>query len=51
MGIRKGNDELRRQINDVIANFKSSGGFETLGNKYLSENKKAFEQLGIPFYF
>ncbi|HEV3210486.1 MAG TPA: transporter substrate-binding domain-containing protein [Chthoniobacterales bacterium] len=51
MGIRKGNDELRRQINEFIANFKSSGGFETLGNEYLSENKKAFEQLGIPFYF
>jgi polar amino acid transport system substrate-binding protein len=51
MGIRKGNDELRRQINEFIANFKSSGGFEALGNKYLGENKKAFEQLGIPFYF
>ena len=51
MGIRKGNDELRQQINNFLANFKGSGGFEALGNKYLSENKKAFEQLGIPFYF
>jgi polar amino acid transport system substrate-binding protein len=51
MGIRKGNEELRQQINSFIANFKSAGGFETLGNKYLSENKKAFSELGIPFYF
>jgi polar amino acid transport system substrate-binding protein len=51
MGIRKGNDELRQQINNFLASFKSSGGFDALGNKYLAENKKAFEQLGIPFYF
>jgi polar amino acid transport system substrate-binding protein len=51
MGIRKGNEELRQQINNFIASFKSAGGFEALGNKYLNENKKAFAQLGIPFYF
>jgi polar amino acid transport system substrate-binding protein len=51
MGIRKGNEELRQQINNFIAKFKNSGGFDALGAKYLSENKKAFEQLGIPFYF
>jgi polar amino acid transport system substrate-binding protein len=51
MGIRKGNEELRQQINSFIANFKSAGGFDVLGNKYLSENKKAFTELGIPFYF
>jgi len=51
MGIRKGNDDLRTQINDFIKRFKQSGGFEQLGVKYLGENKKAFEELGIPFYF
>jgi polar amino acid transport system substrate-binding protein len=51
MGIRKGNDELRQKINDFIKQFKESGGFEQLGVKYLGENKKAFEDLGIPFYF
>ena len=51
MGIRKGNDDLRKQINDFIKQFKESRGFEQLGVKYLSENKKAFEELGIPFYF
>jgi polar amino acid transport system substrate-binding protein len=51
MGIRKGNDELRQQINDFIKYFKQTGGFDQLGVKYLAENKKAFEDLGIPFYF
>jgi polar amino acid transport system substrate-binding protein len=51
MGTRKGNDDLRKQINDFIKQFKESGGFEKLGTKYLSDNKKAFEDLGIPFYF
>jgi polar amino acid transport system substrate-binding protein len=51
MGIRKGNDDLRKQIDDFIQHFKESGGFEQLGVKYLGENKKALEDLGIPFYF
>jgi polar amino acid transport system substrate-binding protein len=51
MGIRKGNDDLRQQINDFIKQFKGSNGFEQLGVKYLGENKKAFVDLGIPFYF
>jgi polar amino acid transport system substrate-binding protein len=51
MGIRKGNDTLRNQINGFIKQFKESGGFDALGAKYLGENKKAFEELGIPFYF
>ena len=51
MGIRKGNDELRTQVNAFLKQFKASGGFNDLGNKYFGENKKTFEQLGIPFYF
>jgi polar amino acid transport system substrate-binding protein len=51
MGIRKGNIELQQQINGFIKHFKETGGFEQLGVKYFSENKKAFEELGIPFYF
>ena len=51
MGIQKGNHELRQQINGFIKHFKETGGFEQLEVKYLSENKKAFEELGIAFYF
>jgi len=51
MGIKKGNDALRTQINGFLKQFKESGGFDTLGAKYFGENKKAFQELGIPFYF
>ena len=51
MGIRKGNDALRTQVNGFIKQFKESGGFDALGVKYFGENKKAFQELGIPFYF
>jgi len=51
MGIQKGNDGLREQINGFIKHFKETGGFEQIGAKYFSDNKKAFEELGIPFYF
>jgi polar amino acid transport system substrate-binding protein len=51
MGIKKGNDALRTQINAFLKEFKDSGGFDALGDKFFGENKKAFQQLGIPFYF
>jgi polar amino acid transport system substrate-binding protein len=51
IGIRKGNDELRTQVNAFLKQFKESGGFNDLGNKFFGENKKIFQQLGIPFYF
>jgi polar amino acid transport system substrate-binding protein len=51
MGVRKGNDALRTQINGFLKQFKESGGFDALGAKYFGENKKAFQALGIPFYF
>ena len=51
MGIKKGNDALGTQINGFLKQFKESGGFDALGAKYFGENKKAFQELGIPFYF
>ncbi len=51
IGIRKGNDELRKQVNAFIADFKANGGFDQLGERYLSEEKKAFQEMGYPFFF
>ena len=51
IGIRKGNDELRQQVNAFIKHFRETGGFDVLGSKYFSENKKVFQELGIEFYF
>jgi polar amino acid transport system substrate-binding protein len=51
IGLRKGDDELRNQVNAFLKQFKETGGFNALGNKYFADNKKAFEEAGIPFYF
>lgn len=51
IGVRKGNDKLREQVNAFLADFRAHGGFDALGDKYLAEQKGAFRKLGIPFYF
>jgi polar amino acid transport system substrate-binding protein len=51
IGIRKGNDALRGQANQFLADFHARGGFEELGNRYLKQQQDAFKQMGIPFFF
>lgn len=51
IGIKKGNDELLKKVNLFIQQFKENGGFEKLADKYLSEQKEAFQKLNIPFIF
>ena len=51
VGIRKGNKELLDNVNAFLKDFSAKGGFEELGDKYLKEQKDAFKQLEIPFYF
>lgn len=51
IGIRKGNDGLTTQVNQFLADYQASGGFEQLGDKYLSEQKREFKKLGFPFFF
>jgi len=51
IGLRQGDAELRRQVNQFLQDYKAHGGFEKLGDRYLSEQKAAFKKLGYPFYF
>ena len=51
IGLRKGDTALREQVNAFLKKFRADGGFEKLGDKYLQEQKAAFKQRGIPFYF
>ena len=51
IGIRKGDDALRKEVNTFIKTFRESKGFETLGDRWLSPQKAAFLRLGIPFVF
>ena len=50
-GIRKGNDELRAEVNDFLAAFGAAGGFENLAETHLAEEKAMLESMGIPFLF
>jgi polar amino acid transport system substrate-binding protein len=51
VGMRLGDDDLRRQINDFLATFRAEGGFEKLGDEFLPEEKAYFKDHGLPFYF
>ncbi len=49
VGIRKGDDALRKQVNDFLSDFKAKHGLEALGEKYLKADKAAFKEMGYPF--
>jgi polar amino acid transport system substrate-binding protein len=49
LGIAKGKDALREQVNGFLDDFRKKDGFAKLGDRYLSEEKKFLESQGIPF--
>ena len=51
IGLRLDSKDLREKINIFMQTFRASGGFEKLGDKYLSDQKAAFQAQGIAFYF
>ena len=51
VGLRLGDEELRRQVDAFLADFRAKGGFERLGDEFLADQKAAFREQGIPFYF
>jgi polar amino acid transport system substrate-binding protein len=51
IGLRRGDDALRAQVNDFLRVFRAEGGFRRLGDKYLKPEKEAFQSLGVPFDF
>ena len=51
VGLRKGDDVLRRDVNGFLEAFRAAGGFERLGDEFLPAEKAYFREHGIPFYF
>jgi polar amino acid transport system substrate-binding protein len=51
IGLRPGDTVLRDQVNRFLKSFRSTGGFDRLGEIYLKDQKEAFTKAGIPFYF
>jgi polar amino acid transport system substrate-binding protein len=51
IGLRHGDDELRRRVDEFLDAFRAAGGFERLGDEFLAEEKAFFKAAGLPFYF
>ncbi len=51
IGLRKGGDALRARVNEFLAEYRAAGGFDKLGDKWLTEQKAEFKKLGVPFVF
>jgi polar amino acid transport system substrate-binding protein len=51
VGLRKGNDDLRKKVNAFLEAYRKEGGFEKLGDKWLPEQKAEFKKRGVPFLF
>ena len=50
MAVKRAN-ELLDKLNAFISEFRSEGGFVKLTEKYLAEEKAAFEELGFQWFF
>ena len=50
IGIGKPHEELRRQVNAFLADFKAKGGLEQSAGKYL-QDRDALREMGDPFAF
>lgn len=51
IAVQKGNQELLDELNAFLADFAENGGYEELTEKYLSEEKKAFDELSFQWFF
>jgi polar amino acid transport system substrate-binding protein len=51
VAVQKGNEDLLKEINAFITEFTVNGGFDELTEKYLKEEKEAFDELGFLWFF
>jgi polar amino acid transport system substrate-binding protein len=51
IGLRKGDDELREQVNAWLKGYREAGKFDELADRYMAAEKKTFEEMGVPFIF
>lgn len=51
IAVRKGDTKLAGELNEFIADGKENGLFDRLTEKYLKEEKKAFDEYGFKWFF
>lgn len=51
VAVKKGNTDLMDKLNEFIAEYTENGGFDELTEKYLAQEKQAFDDLGFQWFF
>ncbi len=51
VAVRKEDQEMTQSVNAFLKAFRATGGFDRLSETYLSKQKQAFDNQGIPFIF
>ncbi|MEQ1840712.1 MAG: transporter substrate-binding domain-containing protein [Verrucomicrobiales bacterium] len=51
IGLRKKDTELLNEVNAFLKAYREEGKFDELADRYMAEQKKAFEAMGVPFIF
>lgn len=51
IAVRLEEEDLQEAANQFLQKFRQEGGFQRLGDKFLFQQKEAFEEQGIPFVF
>lgn len=51
VGLRKEDTELLGQVNEFLGTYRAAGKFDELAGRYMADQKKAFEAMGVPFIF
>lgn len=51
VGLKKGNDGLRGEVNAFLKKFREAGGFDDLAERYMQKEKALCEAKGVPFIF
>lgn len=51
IGMRQGETALLDDVNAFLARYRERGAFEELAERYMAEERAAFEALGVPFIF
>lgn len=51
VGIKKGREELKAQVNETLARMKKEGAFAKLADQYLAKERDLMKAQGLPFVF
>lgn len=51
VGLKKGNEELKTKVNEVLARMRGDGSFTQLAERFMAKEKAMMNAQGLPFVF